>query len=81
MTASNPLMAQGLDRGSDAFSLCLPLGQALAVLLQHLRGGFGGEIRVFELLAGLRDFSLDFLEFPVEAGRFGSGIDLASSGR
>ncbi len=57
-------------------SLCLQIGQTLAVLLQHVRRGFGGKVRVVELLPGLGDFTLDLLEFLGEAGRLGGGINL-----
>ena len=69
--------SQGLEGGFGPGLLGLPLRQALAVLLEHLRGGFGGEVRVVELLAGLGNFRLDFLEFLGQAGLFGGGIDLA----
>ena len=41
----------------------LPLRQTLPMLLQHMRRGFGREVRVVQLLLGLGDFAFDLLEF------------------
>src|SRR4249919_2413730 len=67
--------AQSCALRGQGFALRAPIGEALALLFDHRRGGVLHEGLACELVLRLRKFAFHALEFLVQARAFGAEVD------